>query len=104
MNNTAIDAGQRGLAEHAIRDQMVAAANDCASRYGHGKTTVSNLATAVGFSKAYVYKFFDSKQAIGEAICAASITSVILIAQIDENRKSGMTPFDAVVEAKVQGA
>lgn len=30
---------------------------------------MGDLANAVGFSTAYVYKFFDSKQAIGEAIC-----------------------------------
>jgi AcrR family transcriptional regulator len=59
----------RGPAEHDIRDQIVAAANEHFSQYGYGKTTVSDLAKAIGFSKAYIYKFFDSKQAIGEAIC-----------------------------------
>lgn len=77
MSDNATDSGQRGPAEHAIRDQIVAAANEHFSRYGYGKTTVSDLATAVGFSKAYIYKFFDSKQAIGEAICAASLTSIL---------------------------
>jgi AcrR family transcriptional regulator len=71
------DAGQRGPTEHAIRDQIVAAANEHFGRYGYGKTTVSDLATAIGFSKAYIYKFFDSKQAIGEAICAACLNSII---------------------------
>ncbi|WP_331695768.1 TetR/AcrR family transcriptional regulator [Pseudomonas sp. ZY71] len=60
----------RGPAEHDIRDQIVAAANEHFSQYGYGKTTVSDLAKAIGFSKAYIYKFFDSKQAIGEAICS----------------------------------
>ncbi len=40
------------------------------AHYGYEKTTVSDLAKAIGFSKAYVYKFFDSKQAIGEVICS----------------------------------
>ncbi|BBF82697.1 transcriptional regulator, TetR family (plasmid) [Asticcacaulis excentricus] len=31
---------------------------------------MSDLAKAIGFSKAYIYKFFESKQAIGEMICA----------------------------------
>jgi AcrR family transcriptional regulator len=31
---------------------------------------VSDLAKAIGFSKAYIYKFFESKQAIGEMICS----------------------------------
>ena len=42
--------------------------------YGYDKTTVSDLAKAIGFSKAYIYKFFDSKQAIGEAICARTLS------------------------------
>jgi AcrR family transcriptional regulator len=31
---------------------------------------VSDLAKAIGFSKAYIYKFFESKQVIGEMICS----------------------------------
>lgn len=48
----------------------MAAATEHFSRYGYEKTTVSDLAKAIGFSKAYIYKFFESKQAIGEMICA----------------------------------
>src|ERR1700757_256806 len=59
----------RGPADHSVRDQIVAAAGDHFSRYGYEKTTVSDLARAIGFSKAYIYKFFESKQAIGEMIC-----------------------------------
>lgn len=71
------DAGQRGPADHSIRDQIVTAANEHFSRYGFGKTTVADLAKAIGFSKAYIYKFFDSKQAIGEAICSQCLTAQV---------------------------
>jgi len=47
------------------------------SQYGYGKTTVSDLAKAIGFSKAYIYKFFESKQAIGEAICTNCLTEIV---------------------------
>ncbi|AHF78077.1 Transcriptional regulator, TetR family [Sodalis praecaptivus] len=67
---TATLCGLRGPTDHCIRDQIVSAANEHFSHYGYGKTTVSDLAKAIGFSKAYIYKFFDSKQAIGEAICS----------------------------------
>jgi AcrR family transcriptional regulator len=102
MNDTASDAGQRGPAEHVIRDQIVAAASDYFSRYGYGKTTVSDLAAAVGFSKAYIYKFFDSKQAIGEAICAASLTSILqhaehVIAEANTPTEQIRRLFSAVV-------
>ncbi|ALM82752.1 TetR/AcrR family transcriptional regulator [Bordetella sp. N] len=69
--------GQRGPVDHNIRDQIVLAANEHFSRYGYAKTTVSDLAKEIGFSKAYIYKFFDSKQAIGEAICTGCLTQVM---------------------------
>lgn len=77
MTSTSPDSSQRGPAEHAIREQIVAAAGQHFSRYGYEKTTVSDLADAIGFSKAYIYKFFNSKQAIAEAICMATLGSII---------------------------
>ena len=71
MKKTAASpAPARGPADHDVRDQIVVAATEHFSRYGYEKTTVSDLARAIGFSKAYIYKFFESKQAIGEMICA----------------------------------
>lgn len=66
----------RGPAEHAVRDQIVDAANECFKRYGYGKTTVADLAREIGFSKAYIYRFFESKQAIGEAICTTYLERI----------------------------
>ncbi len=66
----------RGPVDHEVRDQIVAAATEHFSRYGYEKTTVSDLAKAIGFSKAYIYKFFESKQAIGELICANCLHAV----------------------------
>lgn len=60
----------RGPSDHDVRTQIVDAATAYFTRYGYEKTTVSDLAKEIGFSKAYIYKFFDSKQAIGEVICA----------------------------------
>ncbi|WLI09909.1 MULTISPECIES: TetR/AcrR family transcriptional regulator [Pseudomonas] len=80
MNQPSISSSSpspRGPADHDIRDQIVAAANEHFSQYGYGKTTVSDLARAIGFSKAYIYKFFDSKQAIGEAICANCLAEIV---------------------------
>jgi AcrR family transcriptional regulator len=68
-NTTTPPVPARGPADHEVRDQIVAAATEHFSRYGYEKTTVSDLAKAIGFSKAYIYKFFKSKQAIGEMIC-----------------------------------
>jgi Transcriptional regulator len=67
----------RGPPDHDVRTQIVEAANEHFAHYGYEKTTVSDLAKAIGFSKAYIYKFFDSKQAIGEAICAKTVSATI---------------------------
>jgi AcrR family transcriptional regulator len=85
-------AGQRGPADHSIRDQIIEAADQHFSHYGYGKTTVADLAKAIGFSKAYIYKFFDSKQAIGEAICSRCLGSVATAAQ--EAVSGGKTATD----------
>src|SRR2546427_6015902 len=67
----------RGPTDHNVRDQILEAAGEHFSRYGYDKTTVSDLAKAIGFSKAYIYKFFDSKQAIGEAICSKTLSAIV---------------------------
>jgi AcrR family transcriptional regulator len=85
-------AGQRGPADHNIRDQIVDAADAHFGHYGYGKTTVADLAKAIGFSKAYIYKFFDSKQAIGEAICSRCLGS--MVAKVDEAVAGGKSSTD----------
>ncbi|WP_428382530.1 TetR/AcrR family transcriptional regulator [Nevskia ramosa] len=77
MTSTAPDSSQRGAVDHATRERIVAAAGEHFSRYGYDKTTVSDLADAIGFSKAYIYRFFNSKQAIAEAICKSCLGAII---------------------------
>ncbi|HBN8507777.1 TetR/AcrR family transcriptional regulator [Pseudomonas aeruginosa] len=69
----------RGPSEHSVRDQIVDAATEHFGHYGYEKTTVSDLAKAIGFSKAYIYKFFDSKQAIGEVICSNRLAIIMQV-------------------------
>lgn len=77
MTNESVSPGHsRGPAEHDVRHQIMVAAKEHFSLYGYEKTTVSELAKSIGFSKAYIYKFFDSKQAIGEAICADCLQKI----------------------------
>ncbi|MBZ2188229.1 TetR/AcrR family transcriptional regulator [Alcanivorax sp. JB21] len=82
----------RGPAEHSVREQIVAAAEEHFSHYGYEKTTVSDLAKSIGFSKAYIYKFFDSKQTIGEAICAKVLNA--MVEAVEEAVVSASTPTD----------
>jgi len=82
----------RGPADHTVREQIVEAADEHFSRYGYEKTTVSDLAKAIGFSKAYIYKFFDSKQAIGEAICSKTLSAIV--AAVEEAVAGASTPTE----------
>lgn len=75
-NANAHSVSARGPADHEVRDQIVIAATEHFSRYGYAKTAVSDLAKAIGFSKAYIYKFFESKQAIGEMICSNCLSQI----------------------------
>ena len=67
----------RGPLDHSVREQIVEAAFEHFGHYGYEKTTVAELAKSIGFSKAYIYKFFDSKQAIGEVICANRLETIM---------------------------
>ncbi|HMA48782.1 MAG TPA: TetR/AcrR family transcriptional regulator [Magnetospirillaceae bacterium] len=68
--------GQRGPADHERRQQIIAAADEHFRHYGYGKTTVADLARAIGLSSAYIYKFFESKQAIGQAVVQLILTEL----------------------------
>lgn len=82
----------RGPANHNVRDQIVEAAEEHFSHYGYEKTTVSDLAKAIGFSKAYIYKFFDSKQAIGEEICSRTLSTIVVA--VEEAVAGAATPTE----------
>ncbi|MDR6607167.1 TetR/AcrR family transcriptional regulator [Pseudomonas synxantha] len=97
----------RGPADHDVRTQIVAAATEHFSRYGYEKTTVSDLARAVGFSKAYIYKFFESKQAIGEMICANCLCQIeaeirAAVDEADHPPEKLRRMFKSVVEASLR--
>lgn len=97
----------RGPVDHDVRDQIVAAATEHFSRYGYEKTTVSDLAKAIGFSKAYIYKFFPSKQAIGEAICTNCIRAIetevrSAVDAVEQPPEKLRRMFKAIVEASLR--
>lgn len=97
----------RGPADHDVRDQIVAAATEHFRLYGYEKTTVSDLAKAIGFSKAYIYKFFVSKQAIGEQICANCLRQIVAevtaaVDGADHPPEKLRRMFKAMVEASLK--
>lgn len=77
MSNLLPDVPNRGPAEHAVRDQIIRTASEHFGLYGYSKTTVADLARELGFSKTYVYRFFESKQAVAEEICASHLAELL---------------------------
>src|ERR1700741_1608234 len=73
--------GQRGPADHKRRQEILQAANEHFRLYGYRKTTLADIAKSIHLSTPYIYKFFDSKQAIGEALCwhclGAALSAVV---------------------------
>ena len=53
----------------ATRLRIIDVAEEHFRRVGYAKTTVADIALALGMSAANVYRFFPSKGAINEAIC-----------------------------------
>ena len=97
----------RGPADHDVRHQIVVAATEHFRQYGYDKTTVSDLAKTIGFSKAYIYKFFESKQAIGEMICGnclREIQSDVLsaVADVDRPAEKLRRMFKAFVDSSLR--
>ncbi len=83
-----VKATVRGPVEHKTRDQILHAADAHFRHYGYNKTTVADLAKAIGASPAYVYRFYRSKQEIGEAVCAMTLGVILSAAQliVEQNR------------------
>jgi AcrR family transcriptional regulator len=97
----------RGPVDHDVRTQIVSAATEHFSRYGYEKTTVSDLAKAIGFSKAYIYKFFESKQAIGEMICAHCLHEIetevqAAVDKVDHPSEKLRQMFKTITEASLR--
>jgi AcrR family transcriptional regulator len=58
------------------RERIMATAEALFRRLGFAKTAVADIAAELGMSPANVYRFFDSKNAIVEAICRRCLSSV----------------------------
>jgi AcrR family transcriptional regulator len=77
IESTTTLAGQRGPGDHQRRLQIIATAKEHFRLYGYSKTTVADLARSLGLSPSYIYIYFKSKQAVGEAVCNQSLETVI---------------------------
>jgi len=90
--DTAGVSGQRGPADHKRRQQILQAADEHFRLYGYRKTTLADIAKSLDLSTPYIYKFFDSKQAIGEAICTHCLGAIL--SEIAESVDAASSPVD----------
>lgn len=80
------------------RCRILATASTFFHEIGYQKTTVADIARALKMSPANVYRFFDSKKAINEAVLERLIGEVeALVAGIAG--KPGLTPTERLVSA-----
>ena len=75
-NDTKSLPGQRGPAEHKMRERVVASAHALFSSKGFAATSVAEVAADLQVAPTYLYKFFQSKTAIGEAVCTSMLNAV----------------------------
>src|SRR5579883_3194451 len=66
----------RSTAEET-RERILVAAEELFRRIGYHKTTVGDIAQALGMSSANIYRFFPSKNAIVEALCGKLLGSLL---------------------------
>lgn len=67
---------QRADSQHPMVPRIIEAAIGRFTHYGYGKTTVAEIADDLGVSPAYIYKFFDSKRSICEAVAGETLQRI----------------------------
>jgi AcrR family transcriptional regulator len=82
-------------ADQARRDAILRSASAHVRHYGYQKTTVADIAKAIPLSTVYLYNFFDSKQAIGEAVCTRILSD--LISELDQSVQQIASPSECIV-------
>src|ERR1700756_3584977 len=84
--------GKRCPADHKRRQQILQAADEHFRLYGYKKTTLADIAKSIHLSTPYIYKFFESKQAIGEAMCWHCLGAAL--SEIDESLEKAKSPVE----------
>lgn len=69
------------ITQPEIRDRILAAAEQLFRSIGYAKTTVADIAQACEMSPANVYRFFESKSALNEAITEVILNRMEVLAQ-----------------------
>jgi AcrR family transcriptional regulator len=85
------------------REKILEAAEDVLRRFGPSKTTVVDVARALGVSHGSVYRHFPSKAALRDAVAESwlhRISDPLEEWCAASRRRSGSAWFDALIAAK----
>lgn len=68
--------GQRGPSDHTMHARVIATAHARFRSHGFAATSVADIAADLEVAPTYLYKFFRSKNAIGEAVSASILEGI----------------------------
>lgn len=77
------------ITQPQIKAQILSTAEALFRTYGYGKTTVADIARECGMSPANVYRFFESKKSVNEAITEVILYDVEALAQAIAREQRG---------------
>ena len=69
------------MTKDAKREAILAAANEQFRQYGYRKTSMDDISTRLGISRASLYSYFDNKDAIFRGVSIATHEQALLAAQ-----------------------
>jgi TetR/AcrR family acrAB operon transcriptional repressor len=95
MNQATPQALPRSDRAERTRQRILDTAAQCFAASGFSKTTVEEIATGAGVSKALVYHHFRGKEAIFEELLERTLSDWARVGRIDEHLQSG----DSVIPA-----
>ncbi|WVT05979.1 TetR/AcrR family transcriptional regulator [Sinorhizobium chiapasense] len=72
--------GPKGTDSDEVRARILEVAEEYFRRIGYGKTSVADIASELGMSRANVYRFFPSRNAIKESICRRVLNGIAEVA------------------------
>ncbi|MGI4745664.1 MAG: TetR/AcrR family transcriptional regulator [Janthinobacterium lividum] len=82
----------------ALRDQIIAKAEHLFRRFGASKTTIADIAGALGMSPSNMYNFFPNKNAIIEAVGERLYDRMrVSVMEIIESRLDPWTKFERTI-------
>lgn len=69
------------------RSRILETAERLFRQFGYQKTTVADIARALSMSSGNIYRFFDSKDAVSEAVCRRLLENVVSVAAESARRR-----------------